>query len=259
MNEKFDFSKIEDQKKFEEHLEKKKDKIIREAQEESLKMNEELDKKEEKNGVIDKELSPGVIEKIMEKVQDVDEEGTFFHQIDAVLERGHKTDEDDIKRILKEGVLAGIKEFRDNQGNKAKKEEWVEKIRKVKNAYVFFNRVGMTSGYGRPHKSRHGTEISRTEFLSLEAVGHLMLRQGVKEGFIIIFDGTFLEETETEKQKMKFRQFRPYGGYGIEHQTNRKYINSDYGFVTRSRIAPRYFKGIMIQDTTIKKKEMKKN
>jgi len=94
MPEKFDFSKIEDQQKFEGLPQEEKDKVVGEAQEEAEVEN------------LEKELSPEIIEKIMEKVEDINKRGTAFSVISPEyptpkLESG----ESKLGSILKNGLV----------------------------------------------------------------------------------------------------------------------------------------------------------
>ena len=188
----------------------------------------------------EEELSPQVIEKIMEKVQDIDTEGTAYH---ALFQK-----EKQLKFILSSGILG--QELGGNERKGVTKEWWAKSVHERKK-FVHFNIVGRArrdlddpdiDDYRR-QKYSEKTEIGRSYYLK-------------RGGMALIFDiGNYQElSPEFRPKKGMSRTFRSHDPYFYSHRneegrTTQKGLSipeSEYGFVLSHRVSPRFFKGIVL-------------
>jgi len=160
MPEKFDFSKIEDQQKFESLPQEEKVKIKDEVEEKALLMQEKIkggeaddyyeaekmvEREKEKNQDVKKELSPEVVEKIMEKVQDINKFGTAvtfkdIESLDSVLKSGLLGSvPKSVLRFADDKFRELISQYEQNYERPA---AWAKIFRKTKANVVWFNIVG---------------------------------------------------------------------------------------------------------------------
>jgi len=172
------------------------------------------------------ELSSEVIEKIMEKVQDIDKKGLAYSQ----------SDYDNLPGILKDGLL-GQESYNRPGGKKEgyKKrfgKEWAENTHKTKDAFVHFNIIGR----GRDLLGEKGLEIGRS-YLGMPP-----------NTIAIVFDIKNYEEVQQNygAQEGKSHTF-------LNHDPNKRgeklgvsIPDTEFGFVLSFRVAPRLFQGIVL-------------
>jgi len=182
---------------------------------------------------IEEELSPEVIEKIMEKVQDIDEQGTAYTGVRLR----------DFDKIMREGLLHGTKE------------EWIDQ--KTFEQYTFFNIVGrlvpLEDQIGGVEPNVPGPEIMRAVYGTGGG--------GFGDCVSIIFDKAPFTEVDINfyydhRPKLKMRYYRANVELDEIKQNGWKKeedIETDpgAGFSIRSRVAPRLFRGIVISDSKI--------
>src|SRR3989344_3142581 len=186
------------------------------------------------------ELSPEVLEKVMAKVQDVNEKNTAVHSI-----RQHKVANkkeftarlDDLKKILQEGLLGQPYREKDT----ITKKEWAEYARKRGDAFVFFNKVGY--------------DIDKLEDSDWIAGQH-------ENPLAIIFNVEQFKSNE-ESEADYTRNTEPFKTktYGINSEgriiykadpepSDRKRTVVPFpemGYALTFRVAPRFFKGIVLR------------
>lgn len=222
MTEKFDFSKIsaeggsasggEDQKESalggENLPQEEKDKIVGEAQEEAEAEN------------LEKELSPEVVEKIMEKVQDIDEKGIAYSVVHTgkniyewadweglegsekeMFIKKEEAQEKEcssgvLKKIFTEGLLGGP------QGAGITKEKWAIDIKK-KPLMVHFN----IAGRAREHFENQYREIAQSNY-----VRTFKYKRG---SITVLFDINHFKEVEPRCERLKNRTFSVNDLYSV--------------------------------------------
>jgi len=222
-----------------------------EAFREAQKLKEEVESGESKDyneaeKIVEKEkheveLSPEVIEKIMEKVQDVNEEGTAYITIQKSY-RAHSTDSDRIGSILQNGLLGKIKHDRNIDEIK---QDWVNfmknkrsLVRSKNREYaefdlpiVWFNIVGQST-------NRTGdTSLTNSDLLN-----PLEMEMGKGENAVVIFDLSKYKEVEFDSisHRNTYTNSSPEGKDG-------KRVYQMEGFFLSYRVPPNKFKGILIQ------------
>ncbi|MFH0852687.1 MAG: hypothetical protein V1845_03750 [bacterium] len=247
MSEKFDFSKIEEQQKFEELSQEEKDKIIGDGQEEGNAEN------------LEKELSPEIIEKVMDKVQDIDKEGTAYSTLLFFNDAAMKNK---LESVLKFGLLgtSGLDDSKNRVGEPfIEAAKWIENVRKKKESAFFFNIVGRThfSGPAFEYREKFGKnlpEISNSYWFS---------REGTK--IALLFDDSRFTEKEpidspTKKISNRSRVFRANQDYGYRDEKGRIFYtsenlfkpglpiaDSEFGFVGAFRVPPKSFRGLVLR------------
>ncbi|MEK7112614.1 MAG: hypothetical protein AAB875_04760 [Patescibacteria group bacterium] len=210
-------------------------------------------------------LSPETIEKIMEKVQDINTAGTAFHV-------WHGESIDQIQYPLQDGIL-GL--HHKKVGPELRRTQWKQTM-KEEPKLVFFNIMGRKASY--LGESRILQKMDNTAWIS---------EYQSKISIAFIFDLTGYEEiapTENITDTMNSRLFprksfsvhnfmsdwkELFGehapgsaevaahyakGHGNIDATGRPIAISDYGFVLPNRIAPRAFQGIVLQQRKIERK-----
>ena len=186
-------------------------------------------------GQHEKEFSPEVIEKIMEKVQDIDAEGTAYHSLS----------QKSLRMILRDGLLG--RGFQSGDDLEVSKEKWAETIRETKNKFIHFNIVGRARNLHDPD-----IEDSMQKYSQRREIGRsYYMRYG---GTALVFDiGSYKEAIpEFPAKKGKSRTLYshdPFFKYNYKEGTRTKeglpIPDSEYGFVLSHRVAPRFFKGIV--------------
>ncbi|HEY4519174.1 MAG TPA: hypothetical protein VJK01_02355 [Candidatus Paceibacterota bacterium] len=215
--------------------------------------------------VMEKELSPKVIEIIMRKIQDLDTEYTPYSVIGQYKGSGEKgggvsTDLSidnyvQLNDILKDGLLGSSYEDDDIKSDLKRKEIWLKNIRKIKNArIVYFNIVSRTAD-AKEIKRNVNDLRTKLKLPSDEILEMGYNTWGSLGKIYLIFDLVKFKEARHYK-KQEINTFR------IEVEHSRKndlpITNSVAGFTLANRIAPRFFRGIVIQDKVgfLRKKEL---
>lgn len=185
---------------------------------------------------LESELPPEVVEKIMAKVQNIDEYGTAFHSLHAgaIGRKIKESDEEKLTSALQLGIV-GITTSGDkrNKSEKSAKEIYLDFVRERERPNVFFSIVG-----------RFSRDVRM-------AANMIMFRQN-REVIAIIFDLSPFKEVVADRGKelpklsysnWSHSQFRT-------SPDNKGQINEssteDYGFRLSSRVPPRLFKGIVV-------------
>lgn len=207
-------------------------------------------------------LSPEVIEKIMEKVQDIEAKGTAFTVIDP----------EGLDSVLDNGLL-GNNPF--SRGKRPMKRDWIEG-RKASKGLVHFNIVGRSCN---PFMRGSPTSLRNSYYV-----------QGQRE-HILLFDISHFEEyppipkEEIQKREREKtyspRTFRAVLEFGYQDLVKRfgeplpmpgsqvvrdaiagdpdglgkrldqngllRHVDSEFGFVLTFRVSPRYFTGLVIK------------
>jgi len=201
-------------------------------------LTEQMGKAEKES--FEEELSPEVIEKIMEKVRDIDTKGLAYH---VLFQR-----EKHLKSVLSSGILG--QELGGNERKDVTKEWWVKSIRERKK-FVHFNIIG------RARKDLDDPDIDdyrRQKYSEKTEIGKSYhLKYG---GIAFIFDISDYQELSPEFRPGKgvsrtFRSQDPYfyshrGEEGRTTQEGLSIPQSEYGFVLSYRVPPRLFKGIVL-------------
>jgi hypothetical protein len=211
------------------------------------------------NESFEEELSPEVIEKIMEKVQDINQEGTAYSVIGATRGPGHADALNesvlkyDLPNVLKSGLLGQPIPYEEGFSFE---EWWKHGTRERDNQVLHFNIVG---------RSYERVRMRGSYFWNPDSTG-------------IIFDiSQFQEQTPGWKRGRKIKNFctggpdmwRDWQKYfgdlelGDEHikahpkflealksgvidKEGRPLPHTEYGFTLFSRVAPRYFRGLVL-------------
>lgn len=211
------------------------------------------------------ELSPEVIEKIMEKVQDINEPETAVHALDIY---GKKIEGVSVGRIqsLKKAFENGLLGVQKNPmnvsdwGEESKKrgkdvdenrvpskEEWAKTVRSRKQKLVFFNIVGrdiqkVEDAFGIIGGSRNPvTIIFQTEPFTEEI-------KEIEYGKPDRFDGTY-QVDYTRKKPGEYKS-RHFGAYEVRHwydPEGRPTPYADNGFALSFRVSPRWFQGVVFR------------
>ncbi len=200
-----------------------------------IKIPEDIEKLEE-------ELSPEIIEKIMEKVQDIAKPEVGYHVIQNV---DNHTQPELLKQILKDGLL-GADFFSDAMRSKAaSKEDWAKSI-KQRNAVIFFNITGR--GSERFYLKGDETEIAKSNYVDVANQGKVIVLFNLEK---------FKEEESTLKKRNEggrprlIKKNNTYQGDHFDKITDYSEdgVDTEYGFILRQRVAPRFFTGIVIKLT----------
>jgi len=261
--EKFDFTKIKDKEKFEKLSKEEQDKISDETQKEAIKIQAEIENGEakdyseaekliEKNQEnLDGEISPEAIESIMNKVQDLNKNGTAFTHIglytdqplvNAVTNLKYNNSEI-LKNILKDGLIGIPAGFRGRTGsyeeNRQAKELWYQR-RRIEKDYpglIYFNILGRTTSDITEIKERLEKINFPTNQMLDMGYGSFAHMGGIK----LIVDVSSFEVKDHDGQEIKDDKDNRAGAPACT-------IN---GLTVFDRIAPRFFRGIVIQNKKV--------
>ncbi|MFC1618182.1 hypothetical protein ACFL2B_02785 [Patescibacteria group bacterium] len=209
-----------------------------------------------------KELSPEILENIMNKVQDIDTPGTAYTMLDKSVDYPDNTLlKDNFESLLQNGLLGtvtGAEGFATDRD--ITPEKWAKNVREKDQGVVFFNIVGR----GRDFPGYENTEID-------QAIGDVL----DKDTVVLLFDTTNFKEEEPARRHDTFEQktktYRlddpniiPWyeewkkGNISKEELQRQELMNENgeflsdvqYGFVLSFRVAPRLFKGIVLKEVS---------
>lgn len=256
--ENIDLSKEPNQKKIDEEFEKlpkeEKDKLMFEIQERAEKENIEFDKeKAEEIETVEKELSPEVIEKIMDKVQDINTEGVAF----SVIENSK------FRKILEEGLLGSYEEPQAISGSDIDKKEWAKNTREKRNSLVYFN----------INQAKHGSyDIPEYKVWYSEWFQHSRRNMTIGLTFDLkkFTKAEPIPENRFTEKKLPARTYRILYAEMYQKEAkpwDKKYpkekekweIDSTYGLGLAHRVAPRFFTGLITKFRDLSGGEMLEN
>jgi hypothetical protein len=204
----------------------------------------EVPKNEEQTPTEEQQLSPEVVKKIMAKVKDINGENVAFSQIDSQA----------VLKILQEGLLGADwerGEFKSNKG--ITKELWKENIRN-RRAVIHFQIVGRIHPWDTERLSENrgwsktGTIIGESYY---SRPGEIFLLFDLEK-----FQEIKRPEDSYSNLQEKSHKFKPNtyfqvfesleNGSGDGAVKNKEYAEPEHGFVLSSRVAPRFFEGIVL-------------
>lgn len=197
---------------------------------------------------LEKELPPEIIEMIMNKIQDIDKEGTAYTVI---------RENDLASRVVNEGLLA-TEGF---ENKKIQPDDWKNKIRQNRDLGYFFNIAGREADI-----KKGALNLPRINYST-----YFSWQDGREPKVAYIFDSASLKEDDPYRDfgdipKFKSRTFRAnrlFQADGVEagqcstgrfpkeykFDITKQRIEpaSDFGFLGTFRLPPRLLKGIVIR------------
>lgn len=206
--------------------------------------NEPESENAEQHTVPEAALSPEAIEKIMEKVQDINSKDIAYTSI-------RRTDR--IAEILEQGLLGTVTQqgFGAESEERNRKEEWAQASHGERNTTVHFNITG-----------RSINTTPKNSYEGLELVGEIGKSEHMNKGGIaIIFDLTTFKEQEPSQWRhqgtsQKTKTFRVAGQDVLRNirsrfdlndpETGKPLSDQEHGFTLNHRVAPRFFKGLVV-------------
>ncbi len=210
---------------------------------------------EGRSEVREEDLSPEIIEKIMGKVQDIDEYGTAYHVMTSAEDLpGFSRDRDErpwkerLEDILKHGLLGTVHE-RTGTVSKVNSEKWVRGVKKEKRGEVMFNIIG---------REFHESDLSEREREDERKAGKTWIETGTfmwqdSNKIAIIFDVSKFKEVEPRKgEDFKLPKPKTFHVDSKKTKMNERgelMAQSDYGFSLYPRVAPKLFKGLVFKAT----------
>lgn len=228
------------QKRLRENYPEKKEFQADDYEAESDILDVEKAQTEEINESIEKELSQETIEEIMDKVQDINRPETGLHVFSKAFDN---TTAEEILRvlssILKKGLLGKLNSSLEDIG-------WADAVRKRQGAVVFFNIVG-----------RDLKRIEDSHWFGSSGADPLPMG-------IIFETSDFSEETEHRNYAIDYNlgqreslQYKPntFGTnfpdkFETYHGNSSRVPPDDQGYALTFRVAPRYFRGLVIRPMT---------
>lgn len=197
-------------------------------------------------------LTPEIEEKIMEKVQDIDKEGTAFSSITFAQDHSEQNIQERLKSILKSGLL-GTPLAAQFTGKENFNHQWRSRARArdVQNCLIWFNIVGRIKSINSPN------QIEKSLITGDTAI--IFVAKHLKE----LPRGIYLDMVaERPKRKIigSFAAAQKDYGYYYQILTEKifpkknKYqfkVSESWGFVTPFRIRPHYFQGIVISKNKV--------
>lgn len=190
---------------------------------------------------IEKELSQEATNEIMDKVQDINSEGTAFSVFNNIRE---KNDRKQTENIFRFGLIADSQDLLEDyySGEKHLDKKTISNfLRDKRKCPVFFNIVGR--GY---------------DFNNLNESTWMKGERSIA----VIFDISSFHESEEpicgawdkNLTDLKFKEYAidiGLDGRGAKFEDNKIKTSSGHGFVTALRISPRFFKGIVTKNNSI--------
>jgi len=219
---------------------------------------------ENKAEKVEEELSPEIIETIMEKVMDIDTAGLGYSSISSTWTENPRV----MNSIFRNGLF-GRETGHENIGgyrlsSKSPQENWARNLREHKQGHTYFNVVGRTTLENKKRKP-NTPEIAGNSLSDDDSV-------------TFYFDLSFFHELNLDTYKNLVKRKgdiyplleKNHRYYGVDvnglYDNNLTRMNltsiedvhrvedikpvETWGFVTSTRIAPRFFKGIILGDET---------
>ncbi|MDD5357475.1 MAG: hypothetical protein PHS53_05035 [Candidatus Pacebacteria bacterium] len=201
----------------------------------SKKETDTIDKGEEEQlSLKETVLSPEVLEMVMAKVQDIDQDGTAYH-ISAYGTR------ESFSSTLSLGILGNYMDTND-LGKVFDKQEWIQAVRGKE------TKRWSTLMPSRPSICFHiiGRSTPNTNKRGLSQIAQLYPMTQDKYAIPIMFDMSKLKEVKKHwYTKLKIGEYMN----DLEERHNSKgesRAESSHGFVLSARVAPRLFKGLVM-------------
>ena len=198
------------------------------------------------------EITPGQIEKIMQRVQDIDSKGLAYSAIaySKLDVEGNCWDfeKNALTDCLKYGILGQVswydqRHLKPGREHSSPAATWAIGVRDQGEGVVFFNIIG---------RSREKVPAGKTQ---IETTSYPTCADTVS----IIFDSTSFQEVTPEEDRNRRGQFGSLGhkkftafqyGRDTEYKLGESSNTTDFGFILSHRLAPREFKGVVISDST---------
>lgn len=195
---------------------------------------EESKMKEEK---FEKELSPEAIEKIMEKVQDINKDGMAVHSVFRLGGLNNEENRKTVSDILKNGILGQDWDKPSSERETISKNNWAKAARHKKRLFVFFNIVDKDLNVGEKYRSK--PEWAKGDIAKIEESPWLKNPNSIG----IIFDtntlkGRIYAQNRSEPKKLKSRYYDPWESQGTP---------SEEGYTVTPRVKPNLFKGLVFR------------
>ncbi len=299
MLEQFDFSKIEDQKKFEKFPKQEKEKNVDDAHKEALGIKEfatelvrrkgkslvlaqdyenaidsigwidygfdayEETEAENKINELTEELPPEIIDSIMDKVQDLNRKGVIYTNLRSHINSHNNSNKSydtktEFRKTMQEGLLG--KNFIDR--GEVTKELWAKHVRdkewkgQWRGAGIWFNIVGRVA----------------PNFIDDQLLEYDTKKDIVRSPLTIFKTGesygnglpTLIFELPNSKEVNEINEFgwrnesgynnyrvmeeRKVNKYGVNNK-NEELVDPSHGFVLTGRVAPRFFKGLIVENS----------
>ena len=212
-------------------------------------------------------MTPEAERLVMEKVQDINAEGTAFSNVFAGEGNLDFTDRRvEMMQVLKEGLLGtphGSQGGWDERSRTAEsiKSSWAKNARKTKKGTVHFNIVGRIRG-----KDKGEFKMHKSQYVGDDG-GEGLNRYPRNNMAVIIDISNYKELPYSEPDKTEhnrtfkpndhdvFKQIKPnnpdYARYrGYVDDQDKMIPTEEYGFVASFRVPPRNFKGIVFNAAT---------
>lgn len=221
----------------------------------------------------EQKLSQEILEQVMEKVRDIDEPGIAYS---AIIRRPNEPEK--LRSVLNDGILGMRRSRRHTEDTEVSRERWRQEVRqKDDRPLVYFNIVGRAHDlmyYRIDDKEKTRREINISYYVQLP---------GNKT--IILFDSQFAEEKNHpkyasppyKKKEVTESDKKIHRTFGVDDQYARRLYDielpfsqrqemkglwgdklipeSERGFVLTSRVAPRYFQGIVFKVARVRTEE----
>ncbi|MCX6713536.1 MAG: hypothetical protein NTV48_00315 [Candidatus Vogelbacteria bacterium] len=185
-------------------------------------------------------LTPEILEKIMSKVQDINELGIAYHSLHTggIGTPVKESDDEKLASVLRSGILGvtshGYEISRKERKKKSATEIHADFIRKGEKPNVFFNIVGRLG--------------EQSDYITMRMNSYMFGGKG-SGAIIIIFDlSTFKEvisDYEVSLSELAYSNWTHSLHSSREGEIG-DYSAPDYGFRLSSRVPPELFKGIVI-------------
>lgn len=193
----------------------------------------EVEGKEETSADLDtQELDEKVLEKAMEKVQDINQEGTAYSVV-------INSDPNRLENIFKNGLLGTNHTDVSGVGNKVSVQDWVENMRDERKGTVYFNIVGK-SELTTEDNNKYNLEIAKSYYIKSgdDRIAILFDLSKFKQEAPINLDDrySFKQKTRT------YRADKPL----LDEESN---VIDQFGYLLSFRVAPRNFTGIVFRLT----------
>ena len=207
---------------------------------------------------VEQELTPETIEQIMEKVQDIDQDGIAYSSVyrQVFPEYGPKNLENIVGTLphtLQDGLL-GTEEAMAPEGKEkgeGRKQKWAENVRKKRNALVYFNILGRSSDDARhvlfPEEKRPSLRLNESMYMngptSLTFLFDSQRFQEVIPPHPSYDDGR--EWKNLKKTELRLNEFRHDHDMARLNDKGQPMPSAEFGFVLQGRVRPSDFKGIV--------------
>lgn len=219
------------------------------------------------------ELTSEIEEKVMEKVQDIYKEGTAFCYLRSSIPKTASIKDDkssivepidevrkNILNVLTQGLLGSNSPVYQGRtyediGFKNRVDMWHYYARKYHNPMVFFNIVGRSAFLTSPK----GKNVFESDYSRLGGIGLIFDLSQWKETSAEFAEKVLVDNGQQEHDKGFPGQSHTFriDDWTLYHsgklinkspdEIKKLDVSAEYGFVAYHRIAPRYFKGLIVR------------